>query len=78
MRFTLDGQQFELTPELVRSRLDGHVPEDIREYWVDVDGTKMQSVSGGGHWGRRTTRSRESKPGARSRDGRLSAPPMNS
>jgi len=40
VRFTLDGQQFELTPELVRSRLDGHVPEDIREYWVDVDGTQ--------------------------------------
>lgn len=40
MRFTLDGEQYELTPELVRSRLDGHVPEDIREYWVEIDGTR--------------------------------------
>jgi hypothetical protein len=40
MRFTLDGEQFELTPELVRSRLDGHLPEDIREYWVEIDGTR--------------------------------------
>ncbi len=40
MRFTLDGESFELTPELVRARLAGHVPEDIREYWVEIDGTR--------------------------------------
>jgi len=40
MRFTLDGESFELTPELVRARLADHVPEDIREYWVEIDGTR--------------------------------------
>ncbi|MEP9362191.1 DUF6884 domain-containing protein [Nocardioides sp. CN2-186] len=40
MRFTLDGEQFELTPELVRSRLEGHTPEDVREYWVEIDGMR--------------------------------------
>lgn len=40
MRFTLDGESFELTPELVRSRIKGHAPEDIRSYWVDIDGTR--------------------------------------
>jgi hypothetical protein len=40
MRFTLDGERFELTPDLVRSRLVGHVPEDVREYWVEIDGCR--------------------------------------
>jgi hypothetical protein len=40
MRFTLDGEPFELTPELVRARLGGHVPESIRDYWVEIDGTR--------------------------------------
>lgn len=40
MYFTLDGESFELTPEVVRRRLDGHVPEDVREYWVEVDGVR--------------------------------------
>ena len=40
MRFTLDGESFELTPELVRARLAGHVPEDVREYWVEIDGIR--------------------------------------
>lgn len=40
MHFTLDGEQFELTPESVRARLVDHVPEDIREYWVEIDGTR--------------------------------------
>ena len=40
MRFTLDGEPFELTPELVRSRLVGHTPEDVREYWVEIDGVR--------------------------------------
>jgi len=40
MRFTLDGEPFELTPELVRSRLGGHTPEDVREYWVEIDGVR--------------------------------------
>jgi hypothetical protein len=38
MRFTLDGESFDLTPELGRARLDGQSPEDIREYWVEIDG----------------------------------------
>lgn len=37
MQFTLNGESFELTPDLVRSRVSGHVPEDIREYWVEID-----------------------------------------
>lgn len=40
VRFTLDGDSFELTPELVEARLTGHVPEGIRDYWVDIDGTQ--------------------------------------
>jgi uncharacterized protein DUF6884/GIY-YIG catalytic domain-containing protein len=40
MRFTLDGEPFELSPELVRVRLEGVVPEKIRDYWVEVDGTR--------------------------------------
>jgi hypothetical protein len=38
MRFTLDDESFDLTPELVRARLDGQSPEDIGEYWVEIDG----------------------------------------
>lgn len=38
MQFILDGESFELTSTLVRRRLAGHVPEEIREYWVEVDG----------------------------------------
>lgn len=40
MRFTLDGEVFELTAEIVRARIAGHAPEDIREYWVEVDGVR--------------------------------------
>ncbi|MGW0902986.1 hypothetical protein [Streptomyces sp. NPDC002853] len=40
MQFTLDGESFELTPTLVRGRLAGHMPEEIREYWVEVDGVR--------------------------------------
>jgi hypothetical protein len=40
MRFTLDGEPFELSPELVRARLEGVVPENIRDYWVEIDGTR--------------------------------------
>src|ERR1035438_3880896 len=39
VRFTLDGDPFELTPELVRARLQGYQPENIRDYWVEIDGT---------------------------------------
>ncbi len=37
MRITLDGEPFELTPEMVRACLDGHVPESIQSYWVEID-----------------------------------------
>ena len=40
MRITLDGDQFELTPELVRAGLRDHAPETIRDYWVEIDGTR--------------------------------------
>lgn len=38
MRFTLGGDTYDLTPALVRERLTGHSPEEIRQYWVDIDG----------------------------------------
>jgi hypothetical protein len=37
MRFTLDGEVFELDADEVRSRIGNHVPEPIREYWVEID-----------------------------------------
>lgn len=40
MHVTLDGESFELTPELVRSCVDGHTPEDVRSYWVYIDGIR--------------------------------------
>lgn len=40
MRFTLDGESFELTPDLVRDRLDGHLPDVIHEHWVEIDGKR--------------------------------------
>lgn len=40
MEITLDGERFELTPELVRARLSQHVPEEVREYWVEIDGVR--------------------------------------
>lgn len=40
MRFTLDGDPFELTPEIIRVRLQGCTPENIRSYWVEIDGTR--------------------------------------
>ncbi|SCF80371.1 hypothetical protein [Streptomyces sp. Cmuel-A718b] len=40
MQFTLDGESFELTPALVRGRLAGHLPEEIRMYWVEIDGAR--------------------------------------
>lgn len=40
MRVILNGESYELTPVLVRKGLAGHVPEEIREYWVEVDGAR--------------------------------------
>lgn len=40
VRFTLDGETFELTAESVRDRLRGHVAESIQSYWVEVDGVR--------------------------------------
>jgi len=37
MRFTLDGEVFELDADVVRSRISDHAPEPIREYWVEID-----------------------------------------
>ncbi|WP_245925192.1 DUF6884 domain-containing protein [Nocardia nova] len=36
----MDGEQFELDPDVVRTRLEGSVPEKIRDYWVEIDGTR--------------------------------------
>lgn len=40
MRFTLDGELFELTPDVVRGRLSGELPERIHSYWVEIDGVR--------------------------------------
>ncbi|WP_261773872.1 DUF6884 domain-containing protein [Rhodococcoides corynebacterioides] len=40
MRITLDGNLFDLRPELLRARIDGHIPENIRDYGVEIDGTR--------------------------------------
>jgi len=40
MFLTLDGESFELTPELVRARLSGVTPEYIQQYWAEVDGVR--------------------------------------
>lgn len=40
MRFTLDGELFELTPDVVRNRLSGESPERIQSYWVEIDGIR--------------------------------------
>lgn len=40
MRITLDGDSFELTPELVRTHIGGRIPETIRDYWVQIDGRR--------------------------------------
>ena len=40
MQFTLAGQSFELTADIVRRKLAGRVPESIQEYWVEVDGVR--------------------------------------
>ena len=35
--FTLAGQQFELSSDDVRTRLAGHRPDAIDQYWVEID-----------------------------------------
>ena len=40
MRFVMDGVEFELTAEQVCSRLKSHVPQDIHEHWVVIDGQR--------------------------------------
>lgn len=40
VRFTLDGEPCELTPEVVRAHLAGRAPEGIRDYWVEIDGKR--------------------------------------
>ncbi|MBO0609889.1 hypothetical protein [Myceligenerans salitolerans] len=36
----MDAETFELTPDMVRASLDGHVPGPISEYWVQIDGMR--------------------------------------
>lgn len=40
MRFVLDGEEFELTAEQVRSRLAGRVPDPIQEHWIEIEGQR--------------------------------------
>lgn len=40
MRFTLDGESFELTPDIVRQRLVGATPKPVQQYWVEIDGVR--------------------------------------
>ncbi len=40
MRFVLDGEPFDIDASEVRDRLRGHEPEEIREYWVEIDGRR--------------------------------------
>lgn len=37
VRFRLDGEEFELTPDLVRRRIASHHPESIQQDWVEID-----------------------------------------
>lgn len=40
MKFTLDGEVFDLTPERVRASLIGRAPDEVHEYWVEIDGVR--------------------------------------
>jgi hypothetical protein len=40
VEFRLDGEQFELTQDLVRHRIAAHHPESIQQYWVEIDGRR--------------------------------------
>ncbi|MGY4770647.1 hypothetical protein ACXC9Q_27360 [Kribbella sp. CWNU-51] len=40
MRFTMDGEQFDLTADQVRARLASYEPADIKQHWVEVDGRR--------------------------------------
>lgn len=36
----MDGREYQLSPALVRARLAGQTPGDIRQYWVEIDGVR--------------------------------------
>ena len=40
MRFTLDGDAFEVTQQTVRTSIARHTPESVYRYWVDIDGVR--------------------------------------
>jgi hypothetical protein len=40
MKITLGGEAFDLTPEQVRARLVDQFPEQIRDYWVEIDNVR--------------------------------------
>lgn len=40
MQITLAGRPYELTPELIRARSRDRTPEEIQEYWVEIDGVR--------------------------------------
>lgn len=40
MSFTLDGEKFELTREVVLARLREQSPGKVQQYWVEVDGVR--------------------------------------
>ncbi|CAI9419241.1 hypothetical protein [Nocardioides sp. T2.26MG-1] len=37
MQIKLAGRPYELTPDLIRGRLRDRTPEEIQEYWVEID-----------------------------------------
>ncbi|WP_251450631.1 DUF262 domain-containing protein [Microbacterium sp. Marseille-Q6648] len=40
IHFTLDGEERQLSREIVIERLQGHAPGNVLTYWVDVDGVR--------------------------------------
>lgn len=38
--FTLAGQRFKLSADDIRTRLAGHRPDSIQQYWVEIDGVQ--------------------------------------
>jgi hypothetical protein len=40
MQIKLAGRPYGLTPELIRGRLRDRTPEEIQEYWVEIDGVR--------------------------------------
>lgn len=42
--FSLSGQQFELFSDEVRTRVAGHRPDAIDQYWVEIDDIRWEEI----------------------------------